>query len=255
VNATERFTELVTGPEERLPLDEAALLVAAHDHPVDVNGELERLDALARDAPGDTGALARHLFVERGFAGNSVDYSDPRNSFLDEVMRRRLGLPITLSVLMIEVGRRRGLALAGVGMPGHFLVRGAPGEFFDPFHGGEPLDEAGCRARFAATQGAAEFEPEYLEPVGANAILARMLANLVRTYVERSPADAVWALRLRLLVPGVSPGERRQAARLLATLGRFEEAAAALETLAPLLPDADEADARRDARRLRARSN
>lgn len=252
---TERFVELVAGAEDVLPLDEAALLLAAHDHPVDVIAELGNLDALAAGAPEDPRSLAHFLFVERGFAGNSADYGDPRNSFLDEVLRRRLGLPITLSVLMVEVGRRRGLALSGVGMPGHFIVRAGPGEFFDPFHGGEALDDAGCRERFASTQGNAPFRSEYLDAVGPRAILARMLANLVRTYVARSPADAVWALRLRLRVPGVSIDERRHAATLLATLGRFEEAAVVLEGLAPQLGGADGTEALRDARRLRARAN
>jgi regulator of sirC expression with transglutaminase-like and TPR domain len=134
-------------------------------------------------------------------------------------------------------------------------VRAAPGEFFDPFHEGEALDEAGCRARFTETQGQMPFRAEYLEPVRSRAILARMLANLVRSYVERSPADAVWALRLRLRLPGVSIAERRHAATLLANLGRFEEAATALEELAPHLESVDGTEVLRDARRLRARAN
>ena len=89
-----------------------------------------------------TAALASVLFVDWGFAGNTTDYGDPRNSFLPDVIERRLGLPITLSVLMIEVGRRIGVGLHGVGMPGHFLVGvdGDPDAFIDPFH-------AGARAR------------------------------------------------------------------------------------------------------------
>lgn len=218
MHATERFTELVTGPEELLALDEAALLIAAHDHDVDVARELQRLDALAAGAPSDAAGLARHLFVELGFAGNQVDYGDPRNSFLDEVLTRRLGLPITLSVLMMEVGRRRGLTIEGVGMPGHFLVRAAPDELYDPFHAGEALDAAGCRARFEATQPGAVFDAAYLDPVGKRAILARMLANLVHTSLARAPSDAVWALRLRLAVPGLAPADREQAEHLLVSL-------------------------------------
>lgn len=254
MNATERFDELVNLPEREMPLDEAALLIAAHDHPVDVDRELARLDDLARDAPDTAESLARYLFAERGFVGNTDNYRDPRNSYLDVVLRRRLGIPITLSVLMLETGRRRGMALAGVGMPGHFLVRAEPGLFFDPFHGGVRLDEAGCRERFASTHGDAPFRPGYLAPTGSRAILARMLANLVRAFVGVTPGEAVWALRLRLRIPDLAPVERRDAAGLLGALGRFTEAAAVLDGL----EGGEDHEARtvaHEARRLRARAN
>ena len=256
MDPTERFVALVQHDERDVPLDEAVLLIAAHDHDIDVAAQRARLDELAAGAPASTDALATYLFVERGFIGNSVDYSDPQNSFLDVVLDRRLGLPITLSVLMIEVGRRVGLTLSGVGMPGHFLVGSDQGTFFDPFHGGERLDEAGCRARFVATRGKdVAFRAEFLQPVGVHAILARMLANLVHTYVARDPASAIWAVRLRLRVPGVSAEERREAAALLGTLGRFEEAAAELATIANELDGSAADRAERDAAAYRARAN
>ena len=105
------------------------------------------------------------------------------------------------------------------------------------------------------SQGAAPFRSEYLDPVGTRAIVARMLANLVNTFVQRSPASAVWAVRLRLRVPGLAPAERRQAAEILGTLGRFAEAAAALDSIAE---DSDGEVARRaerDAALLRSRAN
>jgi regulator of sirC expression with transglutaminase-like and TPR domain len=255
MDPTERFRALVQRDEREVALDEAALLIAAHDHELDVLQQVARLDDLAAGAPASPDALATYLFVERGFLGNSVDYADPSNSFLDHVLDRRLGLPITLSVLMMEVGRRCGMDLAGVGMPGHFIVRADADRYFDPFHGGTRLDADGCRDLFAQTQGSARFLPEFLEPVGAHAILARMLANLVRTFVTRDPASAVWAVRLRLAVPGVSSSERREAATLLGTLGQFEEAAAALADLAGELdgPAADRVE--RDAAAYRARAN
>jgi len=252
---TERFTEIVQRAEPEVALDEVALLIAAHDHDVDVSAQMARLDELAIGAPPSPDALSTYLFVERGFVGNSVDYSDPRNSFLDTVLDRRLGLPIALSVLMIEVGRRAGLDLVGIGMPGHFLVGADHGVFFDPFHGGERLDAHGCRERFATTQGDAPFLPEYLAPVGAHAIVARMLANLVRSYVARDPASAVWAARLRLRVPGGSPSDRREAAALLGTLGRFEEAAAELAAIAAELDGPAASRVERDAAAYRARAN
>ncbi len=254
MDVTERFAELVQHDDADVPLDEAALLIAAHDHEVDITEQLARLDDLAMHAPASPDALATFLFVERAFMGNAVDYGDPSNSYLDRVLDRRLGLPITLSVLMMEVGRRRGLDLRGVGMPGHFLVR-TGSQFFDPFYGGERLDEDGCRERFAAVQGAAPFLPSFLEPVGSRAIVSRMLANLVRTFIAREPPSAVWALRLRLVVPGISPEDRREAAGLLGTLGQFEEAAAALTTIAEQLDGTDADRAERDAAAYRARAN
>jgi len=241
--------------DAEIPLAEAALLIAAHDHEVDVAAQLGVLDDLARDAPPTVEGLAEFLFVEQRFTGNEVDYTDPRNSFLDDVLRRRLGIPITLSVLVLEVGRRRGVPLHGVGMPGHFLVGAEPGTFIDAFHRGEILDEPGCHDLFARLQPGAPWHPSYLAPVSAQAILVRMLANLVHTYVERSPADAVWALQLRLAVPGAAPDERRHAAALLGTLGRFEEAAAVLDDVADELDETGAARARDDAVRLRARAN
>ena len=255
MDPTERFTELVQRVERDVPLDEAALTIAAHDHEVDVQEQLARLDDLASSAPPAPDALARYLFVERGFAGNSIDYADPRNSFLDAALDRRLGLPITLSVLMMEIGRRVGVTLDGIGMPGHFLVGAGNGTFFDTFHGGERLDEAGCRRRFSAMQGSAPFLRSYLEPVGSHAILARMLANLVRSYVARDPSDAVWAVRLRLRVPGVSAAERSEAAGLLGTLGRFEEAAETLAAIAAELDGPAASRLERDAAAYRARAN
>ena len=255
MNPTERFARLVRDRDDALPLTEAALLIAAHDHEVDEDAVVADLAALAAHAPGDLEALARYLFVEQGFAGNDRDYADPANSFLDRVLERRLGIPITLSVLILDVGQRRGLTLHGIGMPAHFLVGSGDGHYVDPFHRGVVLDRAGCRARFEGLMPDTPWRDAYLRPVGSRAILVRMLSNLVHTYVDRSPADAVWALQLRLAVPGVAPSERRDAAALLGSLGRFREAAAALDNVADELDAASAARARDDATRLRARAN
>lgn len=218
MDPAERFADLVQGPESGLPLDEAALLIAALDHPVDVAAQLDALDSLAADVGADDAvSLAHALFVARGFVGNTDDYGDPRNSYLDEVLRRRLGIPITLSVLMIEVGRRRGIALAGVGMPGHFLV-GSDDGYVDPFHGGVVLDAAGARRLFDRTHPGAPFADHYLDPVGPRAVLSRMLANLVVTFLGRDPMRAIGALRLRLSIPGLPEPERRQGEETLVRL-------------------------------------
>jgi len=219
VDVTARFIELVQRPESELVLDEPAFLIAAHDHEVDVAAQLDALAVLADDAAGhDVDGLAAYLFGELGFAGNTGDYGDPRNSFLDEVLRRRLGLPITLGVVMIEVGRRVGVDLVGVGMPGHFLVGTDDGRFVDPFNGGTVLDHAGACRLFEATHPGAPFHPAYLDPVGPRAVLSRVLANLVQTFTHRAPASAVWALKLRLAVPGLTAADEAETLRLLRRL-------------------------------------
>jgi regulator of sirC expression with transglutaminase-like and TPR domain len=146
--------------------------------------------------------------------------------------------------------------LHGIGMPGHFLV-GEPDAltFYDPFHQGRQLDAGGARDIFSAIRADVPFREEFLAPVGARAILARVLANLLRTLVDRNPSGAVWAARLRLRIPGLSTGERREVASLLGSLGRFAEAASVLEELVPDLDETSAARTARDAAALRARAN
>jgi regulator of sirC expression with transglutaminase-like and TPR domain len=255
---TARFAELLQGDEDSLPLDEAALHIAAHAYPgLDVAGELGRLDDLAARCPGDElDVLLEYLFGECGFTGNRLEYYDPRNSFLNEVVRRRLGIPITLAVVAIEVGRRVGLPLLGVGMPGHFLVRYGP-VLVDPFTGGRRLSEDDCRQLLAPT--GAELDPSYLAPVGPRAIVTRMLANLRQVYLQAGDARSLeWVVALRTAVPGVDPAELGQLARLRVNLGMFAEAADALERLAAVSALTDAAQAQRleaRARLLRARLN
>ena len=239
---TERFAELVRRPEADIPLDEAALLIAAHAHPdLDVAAQQARLDELASGCAEPTvEALRRHLFDELGFSGNAQRYADPRNSFLNDVMDRRVGIPISLSVLTMEVGRRLGIPLVGVGMPGHFLVRheGGDGELLDPFGGGRTLDASDCAELFRTVHGPGPaFGPQMLATAGPRAILVRMLANLRHLYlaVGNAPASG-WVYRLRAAVPPDTPADRADVARALASIGRFVEAAETLEELAELVP-------------------
>lgn len=254
-----RFAELVERPDEEVPLDEAALLIAAHGDPAaDIAAGLARLDELASSCPEATlDGLCRHLFDDLGFAGNSDDYGDPRNSYLHEVLARRVGIPITLSVVLMETGRRLGVPLAGVGMPGHFLVRhlGDPDVFVDAFGGGARLDEAGCEAIFRRLGGTGPWLPAYVAPVGARSILTRMLANLQNVFLPRSPSSAAWVLELRLAFPDVPAATRRDIARLLGSFGRFRVAAAELERLAASRPDTERAELAAEALALRARTN
>ena len=208
IDPTERFQALVDRPEPSVSLDEAMLLIAVHSTPtLDVPAQLSRLDELAGGCPNrSVEGLARYLFATGGFAGNLDDYYDPNNSFLDRVLDRRVGIPISLSVLAMEVGRRIGVPLVGIGMPGHFLVRSATDTdvFVDPFGGGALLDRTGCvelyRAVMSSTRG---FDDSMLEPVGTFAVLTRVLTNLEHIYARRADTDAVaWVRRLLVAVPG-----------------------------------------------------
>lgn len=206
MDPTGRFDELVSGPAEVLPLDEAVLLVAAHDHAVDVAAVRGELDALAARCSAPTvDAVVEVLFEEEGFAGDVDDYHHPDNSFLDRVLARRRGLPILLSVVMTEVGARAGVCLAPVGMPGHFLVRDCadPDEFLDPFHGGRRLDRRACAELFASLHPGVPFDERFLDPIDTRVVLLRVVTNLVRTYTTRGPASSLaWSLHLRALLAG-----------------------------------------------------
>jgi regulator of sirC expression with transglutaminase-like and TPR domain len=270
-----RFAALVARPDEEVPLDEAALLIAAHARPeLDVAAELGRLDDLASGCKEPSlDGLTHHLFDELGFRGNSENYQDPDNSFLDQVVRRRLGIPITLSVLTMEVGRRLGVALDGVGMPGHFLVRhrAEPGTFLDAFSGGRRLDAAGCRDIFTNLGGTGpgdrgrppdsggvsrlQWQDSFLEPVGARAILTRMLLNLQGVFLPASLRSAAWVLELRLAIPGLALADRLGLARALGAMGQFGSAATALDRAADELPPDEAGMVRAESRALRARHN
>lgn len=254
-----RFAELVAGPEPEIPLDEAALLIAAVAQAgLDVPAQLARLDRLAAACPDDTlDGLRRHLFEQLGFAGNRDEYGDPRNSYLDQVIDRRLGIPISLSVLTVEVGRRLGLTLHGVGLPGHFLVGagGEPAVYLDPFNGGRIFDAVGCERIFRDLGGTGPWQDAYLAPTGPRAILTRMLANLQRAFLPAQLRSAVWVMELRLAIPGGSVEERRDLARALGALGMVTTAAAELDRLAASLPDDESAGLRAEANILRARAN
>ena len=225
----ERFAAVVQGDEDDIELDVAALLIGAWEHEgFDVEPHRRALDALAArsspaveaaPSPEEGGrALARTLFVELGFRGNTDDYYDPRNSFLADVLDRKVGIPITLSVLYLEVARRLGLGAAGVGFPGHFLVRidgtGAPLSnplILDPFAGGAALDRAGLAALLVRASGPdARLEDVSLTPTSKRAILVRMLNNLAGIYGRTG--DSFRALEVFERIAVLEPSDSRLAA-------------------------------------------
>src|SRR5579859_1085836 len=229
------FADLVRKVDPQIDLARAALLIAQEEYPaLHPDHYLVRLDAIAaqvegrltqdgvRDpqaAPGAAiAALNTVLFDDLGFQRTEADYQDPRNSFLNEVLDRRIGLPITISLVYMAVAARVGLPLSGVGLPGHFIVR-SPGaadrgprpalqlpeaEFFiDPYHRGILLTPAECAAYFQRFYGPDFiFSAEYLTPLTHRQILARILGNLKRIYLRRRDyARAVAVVDRLLLIP------------------------------------------------------
>jgi len=257
------------------PLDLALALVAATGRPqVDPVAIIERLDGLAA-ALGDVdgaGVLCAAVFGPDGFSGDRKDYYDPRNSLLDEVLERRRGIPITLAAVAIELGRRCGVELVGVGMPGHFLL-GAPGpagesssvgasalefpvRWFDAFDSGRELDEDGCARIFNDLHGPAmPFDRSMLSSVGTHAMVVRVLNNLLGARTKRRDRSGVAdVLALRVASSPTELAPRRQLAAALAAAGRFDEAATVHDDLATADPGAASGHARA-AGALRARLN
>ena len=243
----QQLAALAALDDAQIDLARGALLIAAEGRPgVDIERSLERLDALADalrpgfDAQSDAAAAARlcdFLFREHGFAGNPDDYYDPHHSFLDQVLERRSGLPITLSIVWIEVARRLGVDARGVGFPGHFLVRAGtdPGLIVDPFHGHVATHDH-CQGLLRAALGQqASLRPEHLAIAGPRQILVRILSNLKQLYSERGEWEAALACvdRILLLVPNALL-ELRDRGLLYARLECYRAALTDLERFAEL---------------------
>ncbi len=246
---------------EQFALDEGALCIAAHGCPdMDAEVELERLDLLAeRCDRSSREQMLLSLFGDLGFHGNRGDYYDPRNSFLNEVMRRRTGIPISLAVLTIAIGERTGYEFEGIGLPGHFMIRdrSEPDVFIDVFAGGALLDAQSCEDLFHQFAGGDKgFHPAYLAPVDHSSIMERMLGNLRAIYAQNKDyANLEWVLELRTLCPSVPAGEAKHLGMINMERGRFDEAARRFEQLAQVADDDDEEQLRRLATLARARMN
>jgi regulator of sirC expression with transglutaminase-like and TPR domain len=198
MDPTGRFAQMIGGPPSPWTLDLACSLIAAsfahRDRTAEVQAALDDMAAQCAEA-----SMRGVLAVMRGrVRGNVEDYYDPRNSFIDSVLERGVGLPITLGVIAIEIGRRVGAQIVGIGPPGHFLVRdGAQHLFGDPFHAGVIYDRAGLRAAWADLVGAGTpFDDLFLVPLNERAILIRMLNNLRAVYVNRADTAALHSLAM-----------------------------------------------------------
>lgn len=259
--ARRRFTAYIARPPEDFRLAEGALLIALEAYPdLDVGACLRRLDGMAETVSARLGLeleprrIVSHInaciFKEQGFRGNRRDYYDTRNSFLNEVLDRKVGIPITLSIIYLDVGRRIGLPVNGVGLPGHFVVQyGAQPEPFyvDPFHTGKPLSAQDCADRVAKIYGRdLPWRESYLDVVDDLHILARVLNNLKVIYVRKGAHElALGAVdRLILLKPDV-PSEIRDRGLLRAQLGQLRGALEDLTSYLETCPEAPDAPAMR----------
>lgn len=233
------FERLVSPPSGEIDghLDEGALrLAAVIDPELDFEQERRRIDALANELTATTAeALALELFASGRFSGNGANYYEPENSLLPVVLDRGVGIPISLSVLFIEVGRRRGIDIDGVGMPGHFLTRSGD-SWYDPFHAGAELDEQGCLAVYQRLAGRPVALPRRaLEPTPPAKILERMLWNL--RSIADGRGDATLARRVLALLstfPNASLQVRMGWAVALAETGQFDVAATTANEAAAL---------------------
>ena len=215
--ARARFAATVAPSVARIPLAEAALWIAAEEYPqLDVEAYLDRFDEMAEAARSRLGSLpveetiARFndfLFRELGFTGNTESYEDPRNSFLNEVLDRRTGIPITLSLVYTEVGARLRLPVVGVGFPGHFLVKWVDGRgvLVDPFFG-KVVSREECEQRLQTHHGSeARLDERMLAPAMPREILVRMLRNLKHNYLAGGDLERTLGAVDRILL--VSPDE------------------------------------------------
>lgn len=256
----ERFVSVVSGPDEDINLAEAALLIAKMAYPeLDMDLYLRRLDEMAvavgthlreDDSLVRTMAeLNRYLFEEQGFAGNRENFFDPRNSFLNDVIERKLGIPISLSVIYLEVGQRLGLPLVGVSFPGHFLVklRLESGEIvLDPFSGGLSLGKEDLEQRLnklVDEERSFDGDLEHLlNAASKKEILVRMLRNLKSIYASHGNLNRVLTVAnyILLIVPDAAE-EVRDRGQIYDKMDCFKAAYSDYRHYLHLQPEADDA--------------
>ncbi len=253
----EQFAAAVAEEEGRLDLAQAALLVAAEEYPqLTPEPYLQRLDLLAEHvkdrlsdetaAPVVLNEISRLLFEEEGFRGNTDGYYDPRNSFLNDVLDRKLGIPLTLGIVFLETGWRLGLPLHGVNFPGHFLLRyeGAVLHLLiDPFHAGQIRFEDQAQDLLDRVYGGSvTMKEEYLRTASKRDILVRLLANLKTIYLNtRDDGKALGAIDRILLIRPNASEEIRDRGMVLARIGQIDAAIQALARYLEIEPAAADA--------------
>ena len=245
--------------DERVDILRAALTLSRiHEPALDVERYVHRVDELAArvaakiDDPDDPvqiiAAMNDVLFREEMFRGNTVDYYSPRNSFLHDVLDRRLGIPITLALVYMEVARRVGFLLFGVGMPGHFLLKHYDVDghsiLIDAFERGSIITEDDCRQKLDSIySGQVALQPEFLLPVTRRQMLTRVLNNLRSIYLsQRDFRRAVQVVDLVLVIYPRSPEDMKQRAVLRYNLNDFRGALSDFEEYVKMSPDASDAE-------------
>jgi regulator of sirC expression with transglutaminase-like and TPR domain len=251
---------LAREPHAPLDLAEVALLLARDEYPdLDVDAYLGELNAMAHEARtylrGDLAArvtgLCRYLFHEMGFRGNTREYYDPRNSYLNQVLERRTGIPISLSAVTMAVGTRAGLQVVGVGLPGHFVVKAVEGcqeALFDPYHGGRLLGATDCEHLVRQVTGrsfAATAEHLVAMPLGP--VVKRMLNNLKAIYVREGDLQRALRVMHRLQqLDADDPAQRRDLGATLLQAGQPGKAIDHLGAYLKARPGAPDAQAVRE---------
>ena len=252
----QEFRRIVEQPEEEIDLGRAALTIALDDYPdLDIPSYLERIDQLAMRVGERAGVkpearrvlaeLNHVLFEEQRFRPNRENYFDPKNSFLNEVLDRKTGIPITLSVLYMEIAGRAGLPLCGVSFPGHFLVKyaGASEEIvIDPFNGGEMKSRADLKKILDdQTGGNLRLQPALLEAAGKKQILKRMLNNLKAIYWRNGALTKALPVLERMVILDPTPEDVRDRGIVYFKLDCFRQAREDFARYLELLPDAADA--------------
>ena len=252
------FRAAVEGPESTIDLGRAAFAIARFEYPhLDIAGYLARLDEfaveVAKHRSGDESGLHRSiaalnfvLFQKHGYRGNRDDYFDAKNSFMNEVIERRTGIPISLSVLYMEVARRIGLPLSGVGFPGHFLVKYLDDRqeiIIDPFNAGDVKTTEGLQQLLARMYGkTVALTPELLEPVTKKQIVRRMLNNLKFIYLRhRDFVKALTALDRMMIADPIPQDDLRERGYIYLALEYFPQAAADFTNYLRIAPEAPDA--------------
>jgi regulator of sirC expression with transglutaminase-like and TPR domain len=241
-------------------LAELALHLARDEFPtIDVEGYLAELDAMASEAkryvrgrlPARVHGLCRYVFHDMGFRGNKKEYDDPLNSYFNQVLERRTGIPITLSALVIALGERVGLRIEGVGLPGHFVVKAVQASeqiVFDPFHGGRLLTAVDCENLVRqATGHEINVTAEVLNALPLHLIVTRMLSNLKAIYLKQS--DIPRAIRVLQRLRQLSPedaGLQRDLGICLVHAGRPGRAVDLLTAYLDAAPEAMDVETVRD---------
>jgi len=255
----ENFYQEINQPDAQINLAASALYIAQEEYPeLEVAAYLNALDVMATEIEERLPveryplrmlqSLNQYFYDDLGYTGNTSDYYDPRNSFLNDVIDRRTGIPITLSLVYLEVAGRLDFPMVGVNMPGHFLIRPEfqdAGIFVDTFNRGEILFEQDCEERLAQIYGRpVQLQPRFTEAVSPRQLLTRMLTNLKFIYLNRKDLSRALAAveRILLLFPD-APMELRDRGLLYYQLGYLSKASQDLEIYLAMLPNAADADA------------